>query len=166
MVFPEIRNLKVKNYILGVRLSSMTSKMVRFISPSMPDSYTTLSVTDRIAYLNFVQGSLASNLAIKLDGARLSLKAVRDAETALAPRRESRSGLQLQITRLETHYQSGMEKRVAELKEQLRKAEAQDDQKEKEVELLKRKAVRESEQIKWDALREVKLRFRICVRRG
>ena len=39
-------------------------------------------VTDRLAYLNFVQGSLASSLAQKLDAARSPLKALRDAETS------------------------------------------------------------------------------------
>ena len=39
---------------------------------------------------------------------------------------------------------------------QLKKAESDDQQGEREVEILKRKAVRESEQLKWDALREVR----------
>jgi hypothetical protein len=48
-----------------------------------------------------------------------------------------------------------MEKRLAELKEQLRKLNLEDQPDETEVNLLKRQAVRESEQHKWDAIREV-----------
>lgn len=111
-------------------------------------------VTDRLAYLNFVQGSLASSMAQKLDAARSPLKALRDAETALLPRRNIRAGLQLQLARLEHDNQKGMEKKIAELKDQIKKAEADDSPQEKEVDLLKRKAIRDSEQLKWEAIRE------------
>lgn len=111
-------------------------------------------VTDRLAYLNFVQGSLASSLAVKLDAARAPLKALRDAETALAPRRNVRAGLHTQLARLEHDQQKGMEKKILELKDQISKAENDDLAQEKEIELLKRKAVRESETLKWDAIRE------------
>ncbi|KAF8912723.1 Eisosome component PIL1-domain-containing protein [Gymnopilus junonius] len=111
-------------------------------------------VTDRIAYLNFVQGSLASSLSSKLDSARGPLKALRDAETNLQPRRNIRAGIQNQIGRLEHEQHKGKDKQIADLREQLRKAEFDDHQLELEVELLKRKAVRESEQLKWDAIRE------------
>lgn len=112
-------------------------------------------VTDRLAYLNFVQGSLASSLANKLDAARAPLKALRDAEAALAPRRNIRAGLKTQLARLEHESAKGNERRIAELREQIRKAEYEDDDQEKEVELLKRKGVRSSEQLKWEAVREV-----------
>ncbi|KAK0465121.1 Eisosome component PIL1-domain-containing protein [Desarmillaria tabescens] len=111
-------------------------------------------VTDRLAYLNFVQGSLASSIAVKLDAARAPLKQLRDAEVALTPRRNIRAGLQNQLARLEHDNQKGMEKKISELKDQVRKAEADDQPQEREVELLKRKAIRESEQAKWDAIRE------------
>ncbi|KAJ6503482.1 Eisosome component PIL1-domain-containing protein [Mycena vitilis] len=111
-------------------------------------------VTDRLAYLNFVQGSLASSLAVKLDAARAPLKTLRDAETALTPRRNVRAGIQLQINRIEHDQPRGMEKRLGELKEQLRKALSEDQAQETEVSLLKRQAVRESEQHKWEAIRE------------
>jgi len=111
-------------------------------------------VTDRLAYLNFVQGSLASSLANKLDAARTPLKALRDAETALAPRRNIRTNLKTQLARLEHESAKGFEKRIAELKEQIRKAEFDDQDQENEVEILKRKGVRESEQLKWEAIRE------------
>jgi hypothetical protein len=114
-------------------------------------------VTDRLAYLNFVQGSLASSLALKLDAARAPLKALRDAETALAPRRNVRAGLHTQLARLEHDQQKGMEKKMIELKDQIAKAESDDQAQEKEIELLKRKAVRESEQLKWEAVREASL---------
>ncbi|KAJ7254044.1 Eisosome component PIL1-domain-containing protein [Mycena haematopus] len=111
-------------------------------------------VTDRLAYINFVQGSLASSLAVKLDAARTPFKNLRDAEAALTPRRNVRAGLQLQITRIENDQPRGMEKRLAELKEQLRKANIEDQPQETEVNLLKRQAVRESEKHKWEAIRE------------
>lgn len=114
------------------------------------------SVSDRLAYLNFVSGSLASSLAVKLDAARSPLKLLRDAENALAPRRNIRASLHQQLTRLEHDNQKGMEKKIAELKDQIRKAESDDLPQEKEIELLKRKGVRESEQLKWEAIREVR----------
>ncbi|PFH54534.1 hypothetical protein AMATHDRAFT_72316 [Amanita thiersii Skay4041] len=111
-------------------------------------------VTDRLAYLNFVQGSLAGSLAMKLDAARAPLKAFRDAENALTPRRAIRAGLQNQLAKLEHDQQRGSEKRIAELKDQIRKTELEDETQERELEILKRKAVRESESAKWDAIRE------------
>lgn len=81
---------------------------------------------------------------------------MRDLETNLAPKRNIRAGLHLQINRLEHEHQKGNEKRLADLRDQLKRAEADDQQAEREVELMKRKAVRESEQLKWDALREVR----------
>ncbi|KAI6031777.1 hypothetical protein BKA83DRAFT_673496 [Pisolithus microcarpus] len=71
-------------------------------------------VTDRLAYLNFVNGSLASSLAVKLNAARSPLKALRDAESAIIPKRNAQ----------------------------------------KEILILKRKAVRDSERAKWEAIRE------------
>ncbi|KAF9229348.1 hypothetical protein BS17DRAFT_17896 [Gyrodon lividus] len=111
-------------------------------------------VTDRLAYLNFVQGSLSASLSVKLDAARSPLKALRAAETNIAPKRNIRAGLRNQIARLEHSKEKGAERRVAELKDQLVRAEKNDEHLEKEIELLKRKAVRESEQVKWDAIRE------------
>jgi hypothetical protein len=115
----------------------------------------TCLVTDRLAYLNFVQGSLASSLAVKLDTARAPFKALRDAEASLAPRRNIRAGMQIQLSKLEHDQQKGGESKIIELREQIRKAELDDQAQEKEVELLKRKAVRESERLKWEAIREV-----------
>lgn len=83
------------------------------------------------------------------------MKALRDAETAIAPRRNVRAGLNLQLSRIEHDQAKGMEKKVAELKAQIKKAESDDASQEQEIELLKRKGVKDSEQIKWDALREV-----------
>ncbi|KAG2154910.1 Eisosome component PIL1-domain-containing protein [Suillus clintonianus] len=111
-------------------------------------------VTDRLAYLNFVQGSLASSVAIKLDNARAPFKALRDAEAVLAPKRIFRAGLRTQIARIEHNQEKGMERRLPDLRSQLAKAEQVDEPLEKELEILKRKAVRESETQKWDAIRE------------
>jgi ribosomal protein S30 len=112
-------------------------------------------VTDRLAYLNFMHGSLVSAVSVKLDTARAPLKALRDAEATLMPRRNIRAGYQHQIERLEGDQQKGMEGKLKEMKDQLKKADHDDEGQEKEVELLKRKGVRESERAKWEALREV-----------
>ncbi|KAG1870030.1 Eisosome component PIL1-domain-containing protein [Suillus subluteus] len=112
-------------------------------------------VTDRLAYLNFVQGSLASSVAIKLNNARAPFKALRDAEAVLAPKRNFRTGLRTQISRIEHSQDKSMERKLPELKQTLAKAELVDEPLEKELEILKRKAVRESEAQKWDAIREV-----------
>lgn len=48
-----------------------------------------------------------------------------------------------------------MEKRLADLKEQLKNHNLEDQPQETEINLLKRQAVRESEQHKWEAIREV-----------
>lgn len=112
-------------------------------------------MTDRLAYLNFVQGSLASSLAIKLNNSRTPLKALRDAEAVLVPKRNFRVGLRNQIARIEHSQEKGMERKLPELRQQLAKAEQVDEPLEKELEILKRKGVRESEAMKWDALREV-----------
>ncbi|KAJ2913389.1 hypothetical protein MD484_g7027, partial [Candolleomyces efflorescens] len=106
-------------------------------------------VTDRLAYLNFVQGSLAFTLSQKLDAARAPFKALRDAEVALQPRRNIRAGIENQLSRVEND-----PKKAGEFKEQLRKAELEDADQEREVEILKRKAVRDSEQLKWTAIQE------------
>ncbi|KAI0375355.1 hypothetical protein BV20DRAFT_1009716 [Pilatotrama ljubarskyi] len=111
-------------------------------------------VTDRLAWMNYIQGSLAATLAKQIDASRAPFKALRDAENNLSGRRNIRAGFQNQIARIEHDQQRGMEQKLAELKRQLRKAEEDDEPLEKEVELLKRKAVRESERLKWEAIRE------------
>ncbi|KAL4064891.1 Eisosome component PIL1-domain-containing protein [Scleroderma yunnanense] len=111
-------------------------------------------VTDRLAYLNFVQGSLASSLAIKFDEARSPLKALRDAEAAITPKRNIRAGIQTRIRRLEHSQEKNAERQIAELSDQLARAEKNDEPHEKEILILKRKAIRDSERVKWDAIRE------------
>lgn len=105
--------------------------------------------------MNYILGSLSATLAQQIDASRAPFKALRDAETSLSGRRNIRGGLQSQIARIEHDQQRGMEHKLAELKRQLRKAEEDDEPLEKEVELLKRKAVRDSERQKWEAVREV-----------
>lgn len=112
-------------------------------------------VTDRLAYLNFVHGALSGTLASGLDSARSPFKALRDAEHVLQPKRLRRQSIQGQIIKLEREHVKGSEHRLAELKQQLHAAETEDAAAEKDIEVLKRKAVRESEQVKWAALREV-----------
>lgn len=114
-----------------------------------------LTVTDRLAYLNFVKGSLASSLAVALDEARSPLKALREAEAAITPKRNIRAGLQLRIRKLEHSQEKNAERQIAELSDQLARAEKNDEPHEKEILILKRKAIRDSEQAKWAAIREV-----------
>jgi hypothetical protein len=135
--------------------SVITFSDLRFLLSSL--------VTDRLAYLNFIQGSLAATLAVKLDAARTPLKALRDFEVGLVPRRNIRAGMKLQLARVEQQQQPGMEGKIKEMKDQLKKAEQDDEPQEKSLDLLKRKAIRESEQLKWEALREVRSLFALCL---
>jgi hypothetical protein len=92
------------------------------------------------------------------------LKALRDAEAALTPRRNLRAGLQLQLGRLEHEQQRGNEKKIHDLKEQIARTEQEDEVHERDVEILKRKGARESERLKWDAIREVGLCLKYVLR--
>lgn len=116
-----------------------------------------LSVTDRLAYLNFVQGSLAAVLSDRLDEARAPLKKLREAQAALSPRRAQRAAIETQIRTLQTNpnAKSGGETRIKELQDTLSKHNADDAPMEREVAELRRKAVRESEEMKWNAFKEV-----------
>ncbi|KAH9022977.1 Eisosome component PIL1-domain-containing protein [Lactarius pseudohatsudake] len=111
-------------------------------------------VSDRLAFLNFIAGSLSGTLAMKLDAARAPFKALRDDEVALTQRRNVRVSLQNQIARLEHSQEKGSERRIAEVKEQLAKAEKDDEPAERDHKVLLRKALKESEQEKFQALRE------------
>ncbi|TFY58795.1 hypothetical protein EVJ58_g6195 [Rhodofomes roseus] len=111
-------------------------------------------VTDRLGWINFIEGALARTLAGNLNASRASFKVLRDAETALNARRTIRAGLANQIGRIEHDQSRGYEQKLAELKQQLAKAEADDQPLEVEYELLKRKAIRDSERAKWEAMRE------------
>ena len=93
-----------------------------------------------------------------MDKSRAPLKALRDAENELAPRRNIRVSLETQIGRIEYDQPKNQERRLAELKQQLQTAEAEDAQAEREIELHKRKALRACEQLKWAAIREVGIR--------
>ena len=121
-------------------------------------------MTDRLAWMTYIEGSLAATLAKGIDASRAPFKALRDAENGLSGRRNIRAGFQNQIARIEHDQRHGMEQKLAELKRQLQKAEEDDEPLEKEVELLKRKAIKESELIKWNAIREVGpfICFRLC----
>lgn len=114
-------------------------------------------VTDRLAWLSYVHGSLAAELANKIDSSRTTFKHFRDAENALLPRRNIRIGLQNQIARIEHDQRKDQQQRLAELKVQLQRNEEEDSVAEKDLEILKRKAIRQGEQEKWEAIREVSL---------
>jgi len=110
-------------------------------------------VSDRLAFLNYVAGSLSSTLAAKLNTARVPLKALRGDEVALTQKRNVRAGIQNQIARLEHSQEKGNEKHIVELKAQLAKAEKDDEPAERAHTILVRKALKESEQEKFQALR-------------
>jgi hypothetical protein len=78
---------------------------------------------------------------------------LRDKEDSLAARRNIRNNYELQIAKLETS--RGNEKKIKELEELLKRANAEDEPLEKEIQILERKAIRESEHAKWEAIREV-----------
>ena len=103
-----------------------------------------------------MEGALSRTLAGKIDASRAPFKALRDSENTLAGRRSIRAGLYNQIGRIEHDQSRGYEQKVAELRQQLAKAEAEDQPLENEFELLKRKAIRDSERAKWEAVREVR----------
>ena len=98
---------------------------------------------------------MAENLASKIDASRLTFKHLRDAENAQLPRRNIRIGLQNQIAKLEHDQKREQQQKLAELKVQLQKNEEEDSIAERDIEILKRKAISETEQAKWEAVREV-----------
>lgn len=128
-------------------------------APAMTSRYfislTTSAVSDRLGFFNFIAGSLATTLSAKLNTARLPLKELRNNEVALAQKDGIRNGLEQQISRVENSRERGYEKRLAELKEQLAKAETADEPAQKEHDILLRRSLKESEQKKFQALREV-----------
>ena len=84
------------------------------------------TVTDRLAWMTYIEGSLAATLAKGIDASRAPFKALRDAENGLSGRRNIRAGFQNQIARIEHDQRHGMEQKLAELKRQLQKAEEDD----------------------------------------
>jgi hypothetical protein len=111
-------------------------------------------VSDRLGFLNYIAASLATTLSQKLVTARLPLKELRDNDAAFVQRHSIRTGLEQQISRVDNSREKGYEKRLAELQEQLAKAKSDDEPADKQHDILLRKALRESEQGKFQALRE------------
>lgn len=105
--------------------------------------------------MNYVSGSLSGTLAGELEAARAPLKALRNEEVAINQKRNVRAGIHNQIGRLEHSQEKGYEKHIAELKAQLAKAETDDEPAETAYKILLRKSLKESEQKKFQALREV-----------
>jgi Eisosome component PIL1 len=136
-------------------------------------------VTDRLAYLNYVQGALSYTLATEIDKcvptldiifepvynvgtdylprSRAAWKHVRDAEATLAPRRNIRQNLKNETAKFQTSggRTGNVDAKLRQLEAQLKKAEADDAPLEKELDLLRRAAIKESEAIKWKAFRDV-----------
>ncbi|KAH7104150.1 Eisosome component PIL1-domain-containing protein [Auriculariales sp. MPI-PUGE-AT-0066] len=112
-------------------------------------------VSDRLAWINFTHGTLEANLGSAFEAARAPLKAVRDAETALHPKRNIRKGINLQIQQIKNESKSPQAAdKIAELQLRLQKLEAEDGQAERDVEIEKRKALNAMESKKWAAIRE------------
>ena len=112
-----------------------------------------------MGWLNYVQGELAQTLADKLDAARAPYKELRTAEAKFAPRRNLRANLENQLKRLESEGTRGKEQRITDIRAQIAKLDEESKDEVKELEILKRKAFKESEQLKWEALREVRTLF-------
>ncbi len=133
--------------------------MLRMVgAPMMTSVFLThriAKVSDRLGFLNYIAGSLANTLSTKLNTARRPLKELRDNEVALAQKHSIHAGLEQQISRIENNREKGNEKRLAELKEQLAKAKSDDEPAEKQHDILLRKALKDSELAKFQALREV-----------
>ncbi len=66
------------------------------------------------------------------------------------PRRNIRAGIQLQINKIKGDGQKGaaIDRRLAELQESLKKAELEDQESENQLEISKRKSIKESESAK------------------
>ena len=137
-------------------------------------------VTDRLAYLNYVQGALSYTLATEINKcvhtlkvlldsvynvdtdcrrrprSRTAWKHVRDAEAALVPRRTTRQNFKSELARIHASgVRAGNADAKHQLEAQLKKAEADDAPLEKELDLLRRAAIKETEAAKWKAFRDV-----------
>ena len=90
---------------------------------------------------------------------RVAWKNVRDAEAGLVPRRTIRQNFKSEIARVRATQASGrngnLDPKLHQLEAQLQKAEADDAPLEKELDLLRRAAIKESEAVKWKAFRDV-----------
>jgi hypothetical protein len=90
---------------------------------------------------------------------RTAWKHVRDAEADIVPRRTIRQNFKNEIGRVREIQASGrggnLDTKLQQLETQLKKAEADDAPLEKELDLLRRAAIKESEAMKWKAFREV-----------
>jgi hypothetical protein len=87
-------------------------------------------------------------------------KHVRDAEAGLVPRRTIQQNFKNEISRIRASQASSartgnLDAKLQQLEEQLKKAESDDAPLERELDLLKRAAIKESEAVKWKAFRDV-----------
>jgi hypothetical protein len=78
---------------------------------------------------------------------------------AIAPRRNIRLGIESQIAKIKSGEArvGNAQQRIAELEDQLQKTIREDEPQDREVEQLKRTGLKESEQAKWQAIRQVSL---------
>lgn len=91
---------------------------------------------------------------------RAAWKHVRDAEAGLVPRRIMQQNFKNEISRIRASQTSSgrtgnLDAKLQQLEEQLKKAETDDAPLERELDLLKRAAIKETEAVKWKAFRDV-----------
>ena len=104
---------------------------------------------------------LNSSLSDRIDESRGPFKKLREAQIALAPRRAARVTIETQIRNIQGNPSkvTGADSRVQELHQSLQQHIHEDDPLEREVGELKRKAIRDSERMKWEAVKEVRFSF-------
>ena len=116
-------------------------------------------MSDRLAYLSYVQGTLNSDISSKIDASRVPFKTARNTETVLVNKRSQWAGIESQITRLRSEVGSGRappgaQPKLAELEQQrtalLNEVRSED----KNLNQQKLAALKQSESIKWQAVRE------------
>ncbi|KAG8991725.1 hypothetical protein FRB94_012286 [Tulasnella sp. JGI-2019a] len=123
-------------------------------------------VTDRLAFVTFAHGNLATNLANELDAARAPFKNLREILTKAAPRKSQLQAIDAQIKTLQTSggRNPGAETKIAELEAERRRRVNEDEPMEMQIATIKRNAIKESEEIRWKAVKEVRRSpFDLCI---
>jgi Eisosome component PIL1 len=147
-----------KSCTSGAKSRPTISKMVRRSSKEVCQNLSLSTVSDRLAYLNFVKGNVTSELSTKLDAARIPFKTARNADAALGPHRAQRTNFENQLGRLHSEVDLGrstpaLQNKIAEFENQRATLQREDEPQERELENLKRIALKESETARWAAIR-------------
>lgn len=100
---------------------------------------------------------LTATLADKIDESRGPMKKLREAQVAMAPRKAARANLETQLKNISANPSkvTDAQHRIQELNMQLQKNIADDAPLQREIDEVKRRAVRDSEKMKWQAVKEV-----------